>query len=44
MVAVILAVVAWQPYDAVRTALPYIGGVCALFLLWRMYERRRATG
>ncbi len=43
LTGILLAVIAVQPYDAVREALPYAGFLCALIIFWRMRQRRRVT-
>jgi hypothetical protein len=44
LTGILLAVVAWQPYDVVGEALPYVGFLSALIIFWRMRQRRRVTG
>ncbi|HEX3329547.1 MAG TPA: hypothetical protein VHS27_06475 [Gaiellales bacterium] len=43
LVGILLAVIAVQPYEVVREALPYVGFVCALIIFWGMRERRRVA-
>jgi hypothetical protein len=43
LTALLLVVIAWQPYGLIRTALPYVGLLCAIYIFWgRRRQRQRA--
>jgi hypothetical protein len=43
LTALLLAGIAWQPYGLVRSAFPYVGFLCAMYIFWgRRRQRQRA--
>lgn len=43
MAALMLGVIAWQPYGFVRSAVPYVGFVCAIYIFWGLRRQRRGA-